>query len=276
MPIDLHVHSTASDGRSGPAEVVREAAAAGVDTLALTDHDTVAGWAPAAAEAGLLGIRLIPGVEISCQVRGVSVHLLGYLVDPLDTVLTGMWHATRTSRELRARRIVERLAADVPVTWDDVLAQTDDVATIGRPHIADALVARGVVDSRDHAFATLLRPGSPYYARYLAPEGRDVVRAVVAAGGAAVIAHPLARRRGRVVDDGDVADLAAAGMVGLEVDHRDHDDAERSHLRGLAADLGLVVTGASDYHGSGKANRLGENTTHPEALEAILEHAGRP
>jgi len=274
MPIDLHVHSTASDGHSTPSEVVAEAAAAGLDTIALTDHDTTAGWAEAGAAAERLGVRLIPGVEISCQLGGISVHLLGYLLDPRDAALRRMWEATRASRERRARLIVEKLSADVPVTWEDVLEQTRHVTTIGRPHIADALVARGVVTSRDHAFATILRPGSPYYARYLAPDGIEAVRAVVGAGGVAVMAHPLARRRGRVVGDSAIADNVAVGMSGQEVDHRDQDDAERAHLRALAADLGLLTTGSSDYHGTGKQNRIGENTTTPQALEAIFERAG--
>lgn len=268
--IDLHVHSTASDGRSTPAEVVAEAAAAGLRTIALTDHDTTAGWSEALSAGQRLGVRVVPGVEISAQVGGISVHMLAYCVDPADEALRSMWQATRTSRDARARRIVERLAADVPLTWDDVRAQARQEPTIGRPHIADALVARGIVASRDEAFATLLRPGSPYYARYLAPDGVHVVQAVVAAGGAAVIAHPLAGRRGRVIDDVAVAALADAGMIGLEMDHRDHTAGEREHLRGLARELGLLTTGSSDYHGTGKVNRLGENTTTPEVLSALL------
>lgn len=274
--IDLHVHSTASDGHSAPEQVVAEAAAAGMTTIALTDHDTTAGLEHAQRAADAYNVRVVPGVEISCHVRGISVHMLGYCADPFDEALAAMWDATRASRLQRARTIVERLSVDVPIEWADVVAITGEDSTVGRPHIADALVARGVVASREEAFAGLLRAGSPYYARYLSPDGMDVVRAVVAAGGVAVIAHPSARRRGRVIDDADIAALAAAGMAGIEADHRDHTAADRSHLRGLARDLGLVVTGSSDYHGTGKPNRLGEFTTEPAALEDLLDRSVSP
>ncbi len=270
MTIDLHVHSTASDGRTPPADVVAEAAAAGVTPFALTDHDPTAGWAAAADAARRAGVRLVPGVEISCDVRGIGVHLLGYLLDPDDPALLALWERTRASRQGRARRIVERMSADLPVTWDAVLAQAPDGATLGRPHIADALVAAGVARDRDEVFATLLHRTSPYYEPYWAPPADDVVRAVVAAGGVAVVAHPLAGRRGRTIGDDDLAALAGAGMAGLEAEHRDHRPDEVAHLHAVAADLGLLVTGSSDYHGSGKPNRLGENGTRPEVLDEIV------
>jgi predicted metal-dependent phosphoesterase TrpH len=271
VSIDLHTHSRASDGTDEPAAVVAAATAAGLDVVALTDHDTTAGWEQAANAAREQQITLVPGAEISCQVGGISVHMLAYLHDPANPGLLAEMDHTRDDRVGRAQRIVTRLAEDFPLIWDDVLAQVDDRATVGRPHIADALVARGVVASRDEAFATLLNSRSPYYLPHYAPAASQIVRLVRSAGGVAVIAHCLARRRGRVLTDEDLAELAGAGMAGIEVDHRDHTDADREHLRAVAAGLGLLATGSSDYHGTGKINRIGENTTAPAVLEQIIE-----
>jgi 3',5'-nucleoside bisphosphate phosphatase len=271
--IDLHVHSTASDGTQPPAAVVAEAAAAGVDVIALTDHDTTAGWPEASAAARREGVVLVPGAEISCQAEGISVHLLSYLHDPAEPELAAEMERTRSDRLGRARRMVDLIARDHPLTWEEVLARVQPGATVGRPHIADAMVAKGLVADRDEAFATVLHAGSPYYVRHYAPGAERAVRLVRAAGGVPVMAHPLAARRGRVVSDDVIAGLAAAGLAGLEVDHRDHEPAEREHLRALAADLGLLTTGASDYHGTGKVNRLGENLTSPGTL-ARIEAAG--
>jgi predicted metal-dependent phosphoesterase TrpH len=169
--------------------------------------------------------------------------------------------------------MVEHIGVDYDLRWEHVLRHVGGDATVGRPHIADAMVARGLVASRDEAFATVLHNRSPYYRRHYAPEAAFVVRAIRDAGGVPVMAHPRAGRRGRVVSAATIAGLAAAGMLGLEVDHRDHDPAERDELRALAAGLGLLVTGSSDYHGTGKLNRLGEFTTSPEVLESIVERA---
>lgn len=271
MPYDLHTHSTASDGTTSPGDVVRAAAAAGLAGLALTDHDTGAGLAEAAAVAEQVGVVLLPGVEISTSVRGRSVHLLGYgdITGPegLGAVLGG----TVDSRLVRLRRIVERLQAAVPgLHLDDVLARVPVGVTPGRPHIADTLVALGTVPDRDAAFTHLLAEHGPYYVGYSAPGLLDTVRMVSAAGGAAVVAHPGSRSGADVVDDELVARLAEAGLVGLEVDHRDHDAATRDRLRGLADDLDLMVTGSSDFHGAGKQNRIGENTTPEDVVERLL------
>jgi predicted metal-dependent phosphoesterase TrpH len=267
--IDLHVHSTASDGTQPPAEVVAEAAAAGLDVVALTDHDTTAGWPEAAEAARRLGVVLVPGAEISCQAGGVSVHLLSYLHDPAETELVAEMERTRTDRLSRARRMVGLIAVDLPLTWEEVESRVEPGATVGRPHIADAMVAKGLVADRDEAFATVLHSGSRYHVRHYAPDAERAVRLVRRAGGVPVMAHPLAARRGRVVSDAVIAGLAAAGLAGLEVDHRDHDPAQREHLRALAARLGLLATGASDYHGTGKANRIGENLTSAETYQRI-------
>ncbi|WP_432514355.1 PHP domain-containing protein [Kineococcus sp. SYSU DK001] len=269
MRIDLHTHSTASDGTQSPADVIASAAQAGLDVVALTDHDTSSGWPEATAAADRLGLRLVPGVEISCLLRGVSVHLLSYLHDPEDPVLVGMLAESRASRVGRARQMVERLTPDTGLRWDDVLEQVHGAATIGRPHIADALVARGVVGDRDEAFATLLSGRSKYFVPQTAPDPVEAVRRVRHAGGVPVIAHPAASKRGCCIADEEIEAMAEAGMAGLEVDHRDHSDAERAHLREVARDLDLFVTGSSDYHGAGKRNRLGENTTDPESLERL-------
>jgi 3',5'-nucleoside bisphosphate phosphatase len=266
--IDLHVHSTASDGTSPPAAVMAEAAAAGVDAVALTDHDTTAGWAEATAAVPVVGVVLVPGAEISCQAGGISVHLLSYLHDPAEPALAAEMERTRTDRLSRARRMVALIAVDYPLTWEEVAARVGLGATVGRPHIADAMVGAGLVRDRDEAFATVLHSRSRYFVRHYAPDAADAVRLVRGAGGVPVMAHPLARR-GRTVSDVVVAELAVAGLAGLEVDHRDHEAAERTHLRRLAADLALFTTGASDYHGGGKLNRIGENTTDPAILEII-------
>lgn len=273
MTIDLHAHSSASDGTQTPAAVVASAAAAGLDVVALTDHDTTAGWDEAVAAALATGTALVRGVEISCHSGGVSVHLLAYLHDPAAPGLRAALEGSRTSRLHRARLMVDRMSTDLPITWEDVLEQVDGEATVGRPHLADALVAKGLARDRGHAFATVLSTRSPYFVGHAAPDAVAAVRLVREAGGVPVFAHPRAVLRGRVVPDAVVEELAAAGLVGLEAHHRDHDARAVRELEDLAAALGLVVTGSSDYHGAGKANRLGERTTSPGALE-VVEAAG--
>ncbi|MBO1752741.1 PHP domain-containing protein [Actinotalea sp. BY-33] len=274
MRIDLHTHSTVSDGTDTPAQVVEAAARAGLDVLALTDHDTTAGWAEAAAAVPEHGVALVRGEEISCRAAGTSVHLLSYLHDPADSPLLAEAERTRTARLERARHIVARIAVDHEITWADVEAQTADGTTVGRPHIADALVARGHVADRSAAFAGILAADSPYYVPHHAPDAVLAVELVRSAGGVPVLAHPGARARGSVVPDDVVAAMAEAGLVGIEVGHRDHDLADRARLSALADRLGLLVTGSSDYHGQGKPNLLGENTTSPEVL-ARIEELGR-
>ena len=272
MRADLHAHSALSDGTDTPAGLVEAAAAAGLDVVAITDHDSVAGWDEATLAAHRYGVVLVPGIEVSCRAHDISVHLLAYLPDPRHPELRAELDRTRDDRVWRARRMVERIAVDYPFAWEDVLAQVEDGATVGRPHLADALVARGHVADRGEAFRRVLANGSPYYVGHYAPEAADAVRLVRAAGGVPVMAHPLAALRGRTVSDRTIAELVVAGLAGLEVDHRDHLPAERAHLRDLAAELGLLTTGSSDYHGAGKPNALGENLTDPEVL-ALIEDA---
>ena len=276
MAIDPHTHSRHSDGTMTPTEIVRAAQDAGLEVVGLTDHDSTAGWDEAARAASAAGIGFLPGVEISTAWHGISIHLLGFLLDPSDPGLLAEFNRTRTDRDTRARRIVERLSTDTGLTWEEVVEHTPPGATIGRPHIADALVARGVVPDRSAAFADLLRTGSKYYVSHYAPDPVDAVRLVKAAGGVAVMAHPLAAARGRVVDESVIEEMAAAGLAGLEVDHRDHSPQQREQAAAIAERLDLVRTGSSDFHGTGKPNRLGENTTSSEALASLVSQARDP
>ena len=269
--IDLHTHSSASDGTQAPAQVMRAAADAGLDVLALTDHDTTAGWDEAAAAARVAGVALVRGTEVSARSQRVSVHLLSYLQDPGYQPLADELARIADSRVHRAERIVEALSRDVPITWQQVLDQAGDGTVVGRPHIADVLVGNGVVRDRDAAFATLLHARGPYYVPYHAPDAVEAVQLIRVAGGVPVFAHPGADGRGRIVEDAVFDELAEAGLAGLEVFHRDNDEAQRARLRAIAERLGLLVTGSSDYHGAGKLNRLGENLTAPEVLAAIEE-----
>lgn len=273
--IDLHAHSTASDGTMTPAQVMTAAAAAGLQVVALTDHDTTAGWA-AAAEARPAGLTLIRGVEISCRwhtaTTSVPLHLLGYLFDPTDRALRAELDRVRSARTVRGERIVELLRADgIDVTWAEVLEYAAG-GTVGRPHIAQALIRAGLVADTTEAFA-------PRWLgeRYRLPKDDidvfDAVRLVHQAGGVTVFAHPRATRRGRIVPDTLIVELAAAGLTGLEADHTDHSPHERAHVHRLAAELGLVATGSSDFHGSHKTVQLGAYTTAPAAYERLVAAA---
>lgn len=272
MRADLHTHSTASDGTTTPSELVAAAAAAGIDVLAITDHDTTAGWEEALAAGDRYGIRIIPGSEITTRVGRNKVHLLSYLQRRDDEELAARLADSRSSRVVRARSMVELLARDYPITWDVVLRHTPPGATIGRPHIADALVELGVAPNRDEVFTTVLYDGGRYDVPNAVPTPVEMVGLVRAAGGVPVIAHPRARV-GQLTEQ-QIADLVDAGLAGIEVDHRDHSEADRRRLRELASELGIFVTGSSDYHGAGKLNELGENLTAPEVVEQILDLAG--
>jgi predicted metal-dependent phosphoesterase TrpH len=269
MRIDLHCHSDASDGTRRPAEVVRRARGNGVDVLALTDHDTVAGWDEAAASLPD-GLALVPGIELSCKEGGRSLHMLGYLFDPGEPELAAELARIRGDRVVRARGMVERLRElGAGVTWDMVSALASGEA-VGRPHIARAMVEAGVIGTADEAFTSrwIAQGGRAYVDRYaLDPE--RAIGLVRAAGGVCVLAHPRARRRGYVFGDEVIERLAAAGLAGVEADHPDHAPEDRARLRGLAAALGLAVTGSSDDHGAFTGDRIGAETTAPDAFEAL-------
>ncbi|KAD4060455.1 PHP domain-containing protein [Arthrobacter yangruifuii] len=270
MKIDLHTHSCVSDGTEQPADVIAVAAAAGLDAVALTDHDTTAGWDDAAAAAEALGITFVPGMEVSCRSReGISVHVLSYLHDPAHPGLLEEIARSRAARVSRAELMVQRLAEDFPIDWESVQEQVAPGATIGRPHIADALVAAGVVPNRSAAFSGILTARSPYFVAHYAPDPVRAVELIRQAGGIPVFAHPVASSRGRVVGEDTFSEMIDAGLLGVEVDHRDNPEQGRAWLRRLAKDNDLLVTGSSDYHGTGKPNRLGEFTTEPAVLERL-------
>lgn len=271
MRIDLHTHSAVSDGTDPPDVLVRAAAAAGLDVVALTDHDTVAGWPSAARAADEVGIELVPGIEISTTLDGVGIHLLAYWFDPEHAALRQVLADIRVDRARRLERIVEALAAaGVPLTLDEVLAEAESAAAVGRPHVADALVRKGVVADRTEAFTTWLGEGRPGGVRKFAPDIDEVLALVDDAGGVSVLAHPWGRTSRRVLRPEVIARLSTVGLDGLEVDHEDHDPATRERLRTLAEELDLVVTGSSDHHGEGKVDHpLGINTTAPEQLDRL-------
>ncbi|GLV99540.1 PHP domain-containing protein [Streptomyces lavendulae] len=273
MRIDLHTHSTASDGTDTPAELVAGAAAAGLDVVALTDHDTVGGYAEAIA-ALPPGLTLVTGAELSCRLDGVGMHMLAYLFDPQEPELSRERELVRDDRTPRAQAMVGKLRAlGVDVTWEQV-ARIAGAGSVGRPHIATAMVELGVVPTVSDAFtADWLADGGRAYAEKHELDPFDAIRLVKAAGGVTVFAHPAAVKRGECVPESAIAALAAAGLDGIEVDHMDHDAATRDRLRGLAADLGLLATGSSDYHGSRKTCRLGEYTTDPEIYGEITRRA---
>jgi len=268
--IDLHTHSSVSDGTETPTQLVRAAAVAGLDTVALTDHDSTAGWHEAFAAASGTGLTVVPGMELSTNFGPASVHMLAYLFDPTDGGIVAVTARIRDGRLHRAEKIVTRIARDYDLTWADVLAQSTDGGTIGRPHIADALVARGHVANRSAAFETILHWRGEYYEKYYAPSPIDGVKMIVKAGGVPVLAHPATFGRYRVMDEKTIAELVDSGLFGLEIHHRDNTEDGKVRLYELAEKYRLAVTGSSDYHGEGKPNRLGENTTAPEVLERLV------
>jgi hypothetical protein len=277
--IDLHAHTTASDGSDTPAELVRNAVSAGLRTLAITDHDTTAGWAEAveAVERLDVAFSLVRGTEFSCiyddDGTRISLHLLGYLFDPDAEALKAERARLRESRLGRGEAIVEALvAAGYPISWQQVVDIAGDGA-VGRPHIGQALLQAGVVDSVTDAFTHLLSSSSPYYVPKLEMPVQRAIELIRQAGGVPVIAHPWARKRGRILDEAALRSLVASGLLGIEVDHIDHAPADRARLAELTVELGLLSTGSSDYHGTRKSVRLGAETTSPQSLHRLLSLA---
>ncbi|RBM11870.1 PHP domain-containing protein [Streptomyces sp. PT12] len=272
MRIDLHTHSTASDGTDTPDELVAAARAAGLDVVALTDHDTVAGHAAAAA-ALPAGLTLVTGAEISCRLDGVSLHMLGYLFDPTEPELARERDLLRDDRVPRAKGIVTKLQEmGVPITWERVRELA--AGSVGRPHVAAAMVEAGVIPDIPAAFtAQWIGDGGVAWVDKHELDAFDAIRLIHNAGGVAVFAHPLAEQRGRCVPDGAIVRLAEAGLDGVEVNHMDHNADAHARLLGLAGDLGLLTTGSSDYHGARKAVALGEFTTPPEVYAELLTRA---
>jgi predicted metal-dependent phosphoesterase TrpH len=279
MLIDLHTHTNASDGTDSPSELIDKAINRGINILALTDHDTTRGWSEASSallnHSSQSSMKLVLGAEISCQdENGISIHMLGLLFDPDYQPLYEVLERTRENRHSRMERIIARLnEAGIDITLEEVNAQRKGDATLGRPHLADALVARGHVASRDEAFAALLHNKSKFYINHYSPSPVETIKLIKAAGGVAVIAHPLASQRGRTISMDLFESLISAGLDGIEVDHRDHSESEKSELLRFAIENELIVTGSSDYHGTGKLNQLAEYTTHPRQWEALEARA---
>ena len=274
--IDLHTHTNFSDGTDSPTQLINKALAAGISVLGLTDHDSISGWQEAVT-ALRPGISLVPGAEISCQTPdGISVHILGLLFDSENLELMSTMQATRENRHGRMAKIITRLnEAGIEISMQDVLDQLADGATLGRPHLADALVKKGVVASRDEAFTQMLHNKSKYYVSHYSPLPEAAIKMIKAAGGVSVIAHPMASHRGRTISLETFGSLIDAGLDGVEVDHRDHSPDEKTQLIELAKQNNLVMTGASDYHGNGKLNQLGEYVTMPEQWERLEARANK-
>ena len=272
--IDLHTHSNFSDGTDTPTRLINKAHAAGLTGIALTDHDTTAGWQEAIDHLRP-GLSLILGAEISCQTQdGISVHMLGLLFDPNNQELATMMGQTRDNRIGRMAKIIARLnAAEYEITMEDVEAQLSDGATLGRPHLADALVAKGYMRSRDQVFAEILHNDSPFYVSHYSPTPEVAIAHIKAAGGVAVIAHAMSSLRGRVVSVDSFESYVDAGLDGIEVFHRDHTLPNRELLASIADEYGLVKTGSSDYHGNGKLNQLAEFHTDPEEFAKLEARA---
>jgi 3',5'-nucleoside bisphosphate phosphatase len=288
LRIDLHTHTTVSDGSDTPAELVAKAHASGVDVIGLTDHDTTSGWAEALDEARRVGLGVVPGIELSAQILDdtrqtppLSVHVLGYLVDPHNPVLVQELAKIRSHRDDRLRLMVERLAEDLDISWDEVADGIADGATPGRPHIATVLVNKGIVKDVSEAFEHYLASNGPYHVPHYAPRLSRALEVITQAGGVAVLAHPLSGDRRYALDsaqsvDGlvvQLSDLQRQGLSGVEIAHRENASQHLHSLKQAATTLGLIQTGSSDYHGDKKPNRLGENLTRPAEFQKILDLA---
>jgi len=292
LRIDLHTHTTVSDGSDTPRQLVEKAWASGVDVIGLTDHDTTAGWAEALTVAEEVGLGVVPGIELSAQILDdtghtppLSVHVLGYLVDPDNPVLVEELAKIRSHRDDRLRLMVEGLAEDLDITWEEVAAGIADGATPGRPHIASVLVDKGVVADVSEAFEYYLASHGPYHVPHYAPRLTRALEVITEAGGVAILAHPLSGDRRYAigsVDDGDrlitqLAALQRQGLSGVEVHHRENAPQHLDALKQAASSLGLIQTGSSDYHGDKKPNQLGEHLTDQAQLQRILDQAtGHP
>ena len=272
--IDLHTHTNKSDGTDSPRELVNKAIAQGLTVLGISDHDTTSGWREAKETLrGSLALAL--GSEISCLTTdGISVHMLGLLFDENHAQMQLMLEETRDGRIPRMRKMIEKMRlAGIDISMDDVEAAKPIGATLGRPHLADALVNKGIIKSREEAFDGMLNNDSVYYVSHAAPTPADAIRMIRSAGGVAVIAHPFASHRGEILHVDDFEPMVAAGLNGIEVDHRDQNPDERKILREIAHELDLVITGSSDYHGGGKVNLLAECQTDPLEWEKLESQA---
>lgn len=270
---DLHCHSVYSDGTATPEQMVQTAASLGLDGIALADHDTSAGWEDAVRAARSNHMPLIRGTEITADMDGVCVHMLGLLYDPENESVQQLFATTRRHRIERMQQMVRNLAVDFPITWQDVLdmVREGEQTTIGRPHIADALVAKGLFPNRSAVFRNTVNRASKYYVPIISPDARQVVQVIAQAGGVSIIAHPGAiGRNERLLSDEQIAQLARLGLDGLEVHHRDNNAEQQQRLTSIAHHLDLLITGGSDWHGTGKPNHMGEHVTDAQTVQEII------
>jgi predicted metal-dependent phosphoesterase TrpH len=276
--IDLHTHTSFSDGTDSPTVLMAKARGTGITTLGVTDHDTTAGWQEAIANQPH-GLNLVLGSEISALTTdNISVHILALMFDPTHEGLYSLFSNTQTSRIKRMNLIIEKLnEAGFEITIDEVMNELAEGATLGRPHLADAMVKKGIFKSREEAFASTLSNSSPYYVSHPAPTPVEVVKIIKDAGGVSILAHPLASLRGRTLELDSIDHLIENGLNGVEVDHRDHSEEERRVIREYLSPYSsstnkcVALCGSSDYHGNGKLNQLGENTTTPQEWEWLYE-----
>ncbi|WP_420175396.1 PHP domain-containing protein [Luteococcus sp. OSA5] len=273
MRIDLHTHSAVSDGTDTPTRLVLKAMEVGMDIIALTDHDTFDGI-PEAIEAGKrIGVKVLGGIEMSTELDGRSVHLLGYGCDPYHRPLVDELAKIRVARTGRLKSFAERITElGMPITVDDIISTAGASPSIGRPHVADTLVAKGYVADRDEAFDKWLREDKPGYVPRYACELGAAIDLIHDAKGIAVLAHPWARGNEALLTAEVIQRLIAEhGLEGIEVDHPDHDERQRELLFALGGRLGLIRTGSSDYHGLGKRNNpLGGENTRATAYREML------
>ena len=274
--IDLHTHTTCSDGTDTPRELVNKAIVQGLEILGICDHDSTSSW-QSARESVRGKLQLALGAEISCLTPdGISVHMLGLLFDENHQEMQETLESIRGDRLPRMRKIIEKMRIEgIDISLEDVERLMPVGATMGRPHLADALVAKKIVKSRDEAFIDLLHNQSRFYVSHPAPTPLEAISLIKRAGGVAVIAHPFASHRGQILNAKNFIDLANAGLNGIEVDHRDQNPSEREMLRTIAKELELVITGSSDYHGTGKLNLLAENYTSREQWEKLETQANQ-
>lgn len=273
MRIDLHTHTTASDGLLAPRALLDRAFAAGLAVIGITDHDTAAGVREALAAGGARppGLEVVPGIEISSSVGDSELHVLGYFVDPHAPAMRAFEEERRGLRIERLRRIVRQLqAVGMDVTEDEVYAQPGGDGAPGRPHVARVLVRKGYAASMSDVFGRILSKDGPGHVPVEKPCARDAAALIERCGGVPVVAHPALDGVDRHLDE-----LVASGVRGIEVDHPDHTPEARERFATYAEERGLLMTGGSDFHGDGRKDggTLGGTTCRPEWLEALRRRA---
>lgn len=272
---DIHTHSSFSDGTTSVNEIAQEISRLGLRGFSLTDHDTIVGWDNAREAAESFKVDFLPGIEITTKFDGLSRHLLAYGIDANHVEIFKALDEVRASRETRIDRMVENLSVDFSFTLENILKGSDTVS-LGRPHLADALIEAGYFANRSEAFDAVLHPDSPYYTTTTVLHTLDAIRLVRAAGGVPVIAHPAATRQDAPLPVESLQQFVEAGLWGIELDHPENRTEWLPGLEAAANEFNLVVTGASDFHGSGKSNRLGDRFSDVSVVERIREIVATP